>query len=368
MAYELELLKGDLEPRRELRLSSTALGVQQERFQEFFLREYEAEVKALQQQGVLPRSYSAPLGLQFELTHRCNLKCVHCYNDSSGQADVLTLEDWKRIAREAVDLGIYECVISGGEPTIYPGLWEIMDVLRQGQVTLVMITNGLTMTRSLARRIASYEPAWVQVSCDGFDGERHDAIRRHKKSWCQVVKAARFLAEENVPVIFAHSVFRDQLDCVSDLVDLAGCLGCAEVLIGEPLPIGRGAREDVAASLVYSDEDHERLLTTAHAKQSEWADIMVVASPLPPRLSTRIDAIEPNKVMLLRPNGEVRLSCVSPFVVGDLTRESLMQVWSRCRWAYRNEKVRDYGRGIRSSEDLRHSPYGIPHLGEQTRL
>ncbi|MCP4252536.1 MAG: radical SAM protein [Candidatus Scalindua sp.] len=369
MAYEFETLKGDLYPAREQRLLTYSVSSEQKKVYEIFIREYKREVKSLQAQGVLPVAYSAPLGIQLELTHKCNLNCIHCYNDSSGQTDTLSIEDWKRIAHEAVELGVYECVITGGEPTIFPGLREVMDILYDGGVRMVMITNGLTMTRALAKQMASYKLNWVQVSCDGLDAETHDTIRKKKGSWKHVIMAARYLVEEDIPVIVAHSVFRDQIENVSDFVDMIGCLGCAETLIGEPLPVGRAAWDDeVSNSIVYSEEDQRLFIDVLQRKKAEWDGKMIVASPMPPYLAVKLESIEPNQVLLLRPNGDVRLNCITPFLVGNVKNKSLSQVWEQCKLAYKNEKIHAYGDEICETRDLMKSKFGITHKGKQTNL
>ena len=77
----------------------------------------------MQAAGLYPQSFSYPVTLQFELTGACNLKCKHCYN-SSGDTDRIDYKrmipnEWKILARQIVeDGGIFQCIISGGEPLL----------------------------------------------------------------------------------------------------------------------------------------------------------------------------------------------------------------------------------------------------------
>ena len=71
--------------------------------------------------GILPKECRNPVSLQFELTHKCNQRCLHCYNQSGMEANAkcdLSVERWKELAREAGELGVFECTISGGEPLL----------------------------------------------------------------------------------------------------------------------------------------------------------------------------------------------------------------------------------------------------------
>ncbi len=68
--------------------------------------------------------------LNFELTYACSERCLHCFNEGAARSDLheenrlrpdmLTLADYKRIIDEAVELGIPEVTVTGGDPFSYP--------------------------------------------------------------------------------------------------------------------------------------------------------------------------------------------------------------------------------------------------------
>lgn len=69
---------------------------------------------------LFPDNYKYPTGVQLELIYKCNHRCIHCYNKSGGahEEKELNIEQWKAIAERLGELGIFQCVISGGEPTL----------------------------------------------------------------------------------------------------------------------------------------------------------------------------------------------------------------------------------------------------------
>lgn len=79
---------------------------------------------------LLPKNYQYPVGVQFELTYACNQKCIHCYNQSGGKhaEKEMSLDEWKKLAHRVGEMGVFQCIISGGEPTLLKeGLFEILD-------------------------------------------------------------------------------------------------------------------------------------------------------------------------------------------------------------------------------------------------
>src|SRR5438105_4320669 len=76
----------------------------------------------------LERGLDAPICLTWELTYACNLACVHCLS-SSGRRDPreLTTEECKRIVDELRRLQVFYVNVGGGEPTLRPDFWELLD-------------------------------------------------------------------------------------------------------------------------------------------------------------------------------------------------------------------------------------------------
>src|SRR5262249_950235 len=80
-------------------------------------------------------------------TRRCNLRCLHCYS-WSGPAEhgALGLALLQRAAREAAELGYTMLSLSGGEPLLYPGLFELCATARAAGMRTSVVSNGLLLT------------------------------------------------------------------------------------------------------------------------------------------------------------------------------------------------------------------------------
>ncbi|GAB3112054.1 mycofactocin radical SAM maturase [Janibacter alkaliphilus] len=189
----------------------------------------------------------APICLTWELTYACNLSCVHCLS-SSGRRDPreLSTAECFALIEELQAMKVFYVNIGGGEPTVRPDFWEIVDHAVAHDVGVKFSTNGFRITPEKAARLAATDYVDVQVSLDGATPEVNDPIRG-AGTYDAALRALRTLADagmsdtklsvvctrENVP----------QLDRFKEIADDHG----ATLRLTRLRPAGRGA--DVWADL-----------------------------------------------------------------------------------------------------------------------
>jgi len=120
----------------------------------------------------------APICLTWELTYACNLQCVHCLS-SSGVRDPreLSTAEAEEIIDEMARMQIFYVNIGGGEPTIRPDFWHLVDYAVAHDVGVKFSTNGSKLDAVAARRLAGSDYVDVQISIDGADAATNDAVR-----------------------------------------------------------------------------------------------------------------------------------------------------------------------------------------------
>ena len=183
----------------------------------------------------------APICLTWELTYACNLSCVHCLS-SSGRRDPreLSTEQCKSIIDELQRMQVFYVNIGGGEPTVRPDFWELVDYATAHQVGVKFSTNGVKIDKKVAQRLAASDYVDVQISLDGATAEVNDAVRG-PGSFDMAVRALENLAEAGFKdakisvVVTRHNV--SQLDEFKALADKYG----ATLRITRLRPSGRGA-------------------------------------------------------------------------------------------------------------------------------
>jgi mycofactocin radical SAM maturase len=121
---------------------------------------------------------AAPICLTWELTYACNLACVHCLS-SSGRRDPreLSTAQCRAVIDELEHMQVFYVNIGGGEPTVRPDFWELVDYATAHHVGVKFSTNGVKITRAAARRLAGSDYVDVQISLDGATADVNDAVR-----------------------------------------------------------------------------------------------------------------------------------------------------------------------------------------------
>lgn len=184
---------------------------------------------------------NAPICLTWELTYGCNLACTHCLS-SSGRRDPseLSTAEAKSVVDELHDLQVFYVNIGGGEPTIRPDFYELVDYCIGRDVGVKFSTNGTTITPERARRLAGTDYLDVQISIDGADAATNDAIRG-AGSYAAARRAMDHLAAAGFGpfkisvVMTRHNIA--QLDAFDALASSYG----AQLRLTRLRPSGRGA-------------------------------------------------------------------------------------------------------------------------------
>ena len=183
----------------------------------------------------------APICLTWELTYACNLSCVHCLS-SSGRRDPreLSTDECKGVIDELERMQVFYVNIGGGEPTVRPDFWELVDYATAHHVGVKFSTNGVKITPQIASRLAGSDYIDVQISLDGATAEVNDAVRG-QGSFDVATRAMRNLARAGfagfkISVVMTRQNV-GQLDSFKELADSLG----AQLRITRLRPSGRGA-------------------------------------------------------------------------------------------------------------------------------
>ena len=187
------------------------------------------------------RGLDAPICLTWELTYACNLACVHCLS-SSGRRDPreLTTAECRDVIDTLQRMQVFYVNIGGGEPTVRPDFWELVDYATAHQVGVKFSTNGIKIDSAAARRLAASDYVDVQISLDGATAEVNDAVRGAGSYATAIramghLRAAGFEGFKLSVVMTRHNI--GQLDDLKALADGYG----AQLRLTRLRPSGRGA-------------------------------------------------------------------------------------------------------------------------------
>lgn len=169
------------------------------------------------------------LAVHWELTHRCNERCTHCYLPvraaRAGRSDELTTAECLDVLNQLAGLGVLHLTFSGGEALVRQDFFTIATAARAHRFAVRLFSNGLAITPRMADRIAALHPLAVEISLYGADAATHDAITRRAGSWRQTLCAFSLLHARGVPLVMKTPLMRQNVVQYAALQALAAQLG-----------------------------------------------------------------------------------------------------------------------------------------------
>jgi radical SAM protein with 4Fe4S-binding SPASM domain len=140
-----------------------------------------------------------PIAAMLELSDRCNEVCVHCYQ-VQGKKGELSTGEWRQILDQLAAEGVLMLTLSGGEVTLRKDFLELLAYARKKGFAVRLFTNGLTMTRELAEKIAEQHVVDVEISLYSTRADVHDFVTGVPGSFDKTVQGIRYLHELGVAV------------------------------------------------------------------------------------------------------------------------------------------------------------------------
>ncbi len=167
-----------------------------------------------------------PLWLLLELTYRCPLHCVFCYNptDISGVGRELDTGEWLRVLAQARELGAVQLGLSGGEPLVRDDLEAIVAEGRRLGFYTNLVTSGVGLTE---RRIAALRQAGldhIQLSFQDSTRVMNDFLSS-TRTFELKARVAALIKAHSYPMVLNVVLHRFNIDHVEEILGMAERMG-----------------------------------------------------------------------------------------------------------------------------------------------
>jgi len=216
-----------------------------------------------------------PKWIAWEITRRCNLKCVHCRSSSGleakGHPD-FPLAEAKRVLDDIASYAKPVVVLSGGEPLLRPDVFEIATYGTSLGLRMCLATNGTLVTQEICGKIKAAGIKMVSLSLDGASAEVHDDFRCQPGAFAGTLNAARLFKENGISFLINSSFTKRNQDEIPKIYQLAKEIGATAWYMFMIVPTGRG--EDIMDELI-APEDYEKLLVWHYDMEKGEKDILV---------------------------------------------------------------------------------------------
>ncbi|MCW7752631.1 12,18-didecarboxysiroheme deacetylase [Desulfobotulus sp. H1] len=188
----------------------------------------------------------------WNMTRRCNLKCVHCYAHAKDQvfANELSTDEGKALIRDLAAFGSPVMLFSGGEPLMRKDLPELADYAVSQGMRAVISTNGTLITREKARRLKEVGLSYVGISLDGMETV-NDHFRGVKGAFQAALDGIRNCQEAGIKVGLRFTMNKQNVAEIPGIFDLMEEMDIPRVCFYHLVYAGRGSK------LVEDDLSHE---------------------------------------------------------------------------------------------------------------
>jgi len=305
-----------------------------------------------------------PLGVLFEVTHRCNLGCEHCYLTEGPVGrprptrPELSLKEIRPILDQLAEAGTLFLTLSGGEVFLRRDALDIVAHARSRGLSVTIFTTGTLLNPEIATRLADLHPLSVEVSIYSARPDIHDRITRIPGSHARSLRALRLLKERGVVILIKSPLMSLNSGEYHGIVQLAEELGAGYGF--DPMLV---PRRDGDLTLLNLSLDQQQLYQI-------FADPVLArefSQPVKclPQPGEEICATGRRHCMI-SPYGDLFPCMVFPVPAGNLREKSFHEIWSGSPLLrdLRTKTVNDLSGGAKAIPGFRCSALALIEQGD----
>jgi radical SAM protein with 4Fe4S-binding SPASM domain len=305
-----------------------------------------------------PIQIHSPFLVVWNFTYKCNLKCKHCYSDSGNNSKMeLSTQEAMKVVDQIADFGVTSLAFSGGEPLMRKDFYKIARHAVDAGLYVSLATNGTLLNKENVRKLKDIGIHYVEVSLDGIDPKTHDLFRGKTGAFDQALQGLKNCMHEDICTCVAVTATKNNLTEIPAVLEMVENMGIDRFTLFNFIPTGRG--KDIIA-VDPSPQEREELLCYLNKKLSEDHKIAILSTTpqlarvaLQSQSPTQEDLIMPLAHMeatkinkrakaladfiggcgagrfycAISPEGNVQPCVFMPLVVGNLKTEMLKDIW-----------------------------------------
>lgn len=159
---------------------------------------------------------NVPLFVHVEITERCPLKCPQCYCDYVTGND-MDFNLYSKLVSQITEMGIDSVLLTGGEPLIYPNIFNAIMLLKENNITVSIASSGYGIDRQFAKKLKEIGTDEIFISLNGSNHNIHNLSRDKFEVSIHAIKT---LKSEGVWCGVNWVARRDNLQDFDNLVSL----------------------------------------------------------------------------------------------------------------------------------------------------
>jgi len=277
-----------------------------------------------------------PHVITIAVNYDCQCACEHCsaapYQEETQRLkNSLTLGELKSAVEQSVDLGTTCVVLTGGEPLLFDGIYELIRSVDRKRSVCTMFSNGEFLTEGNVNELKQAGLFGIYVSIDHSNPERHDANRGRPGLAAKAFQGLKLCQKAGIPTGISTFATREKLETgeLDAMMELAKSLNVLEVFIFDVVPTGR-LLDQHDCTLTDEEIDRIRDFRERYNQLSDYPRIVhqtMFSSIAYPCAAEGCPAAMVQ--MHLRANGDVSPCDFTPCSFGNIRELPLGDIWQR---------------------------------------
>jgi len=273
--------------------------------------------------------------LQFELSSRCNERCIHCYipNDKKNHGFDMPIVKVKSILDEFAEMGGIHVTLSGGEAFLHKDLMEIVQYCREKDLKISILSNLISLKDDQLPILKAANLSLIQVSLYSMDPEIHDSITTVKGSFEKTKAAIEKLVAADIPVQISCPIMKANKHGYDKVLDYAKSLKIKAQT--DYIMMARSDLDTENLANRLSLEETEELLRDIILHDAQYRDETLQQLPVSDEIKFNLDRFKKQPVCgvgydncCITANGDV-YPCAGwqDYVLGNVYKQSLQEIW-----------------------------------------
>jgi radical SAM protein with 4Fe4S-binding SPASM domain len=265
-----------------------------------------------------------PLAVHFDLTYRCNERCVHCYLDHDDHGEMTTSEV-KAVLDQLAAAGTLFLTFSGGELLLRRDFFDLLQYARMLRFDVKVKTNAMLIGEREAVRIRDLGVRQLQISVYSHRPDVHDAITKVAGSLVRTVKAIRFLTGLGLKVTVANVLMRENAADYEGVRALSEQLGAEYTMDPTITPKMDGDTSVLALRMPTSQV--LRLFKDRSLVGDDFCKPSAAAPVDDPEVLDALPCSAGHIACYITPYGDVYPCVQFPLPSGNLRQQAFLDIW-----------------------------------------
>ena len=273
--------------------------------------------------------------IQFELSSRCNERCIHCYipNEKKNKGFDMPTRKVKSILDEFAEMGGIHVTLSGGEAFLHKDLIEIVRYCREKDLKISILSNLISLRDDQIADLKEANLSLIQVSLYSMDPEIHDLITTVKGSFERTKSAIEKFVANDIPVQISCPIMKANRKGYGEVLEYAKSLKIKAQT--DYIMIARADLDTENLANRLSLEETEELLRDLIEHDTNYKENTLQQLPVSDQIKFNLERFKKQPVCgvgydncCITANGDV-YPCAGwqNYVLGNVYKQSLKEIW-----------------------------------------